>query len=452
MAAEMRVILVGKTGIDAQLRRDRSIEVVSATTPMEAIGHLSQRNLGQSGPSVVLVGTDVDAELSNPTAGTGSPSRHTPLERFITGLRTVEPAVRVVRITNNDSAASVRQVTPSDDAATPAPATKRAGTSASATFDASLPSNADMATLERAIRGTDARETEQPTLDHQVARLNAAAPVGDHMLVTELARGKSITDLAMATITARMGTQVRLIAVGQGPIVGPSAVVEHEGHVFGHLTAQADPQSLAPHASWLAGWLQLQDMQAKLRRAAFTDPLTGAWNRRYFERFLGAAINNARAKRLHVTVLLFDIDDFKRYNDEFGHDAGDEILVEAVRLMRSVIRPTDRVCRIGGDEFAVIFHDPQGPRVQGSSNSVSVVELANRFKRQIVEHRFPKLTTMARGTLTISGGMAAFPWDGTCPAELLTRADELARESKVSGKNAITFGPGAIKAGLNTPI
>lgn len=440
----MRVILVGKTGIDAQLRRDRSIEVVSATTPMEAIGHLSQRHLGQSGPSVVLVGTDVDAELSS-AAATGSSSRHTPLERFITGLRTVEPAVRVVRMTNEQAA-------PSADAAglreTHVDPARRVA--ATATFDASLPLNADRETLERTIRGTDCqRDASTPDALGVCA---SAAAVGDHMLVTELARGRNITDLALATITARLGTQVRLLAVGQGAIVGPSAVVESQGHVHGHLIAQADPQLLAPHAAWLAGWLQLQDMQAKLRRAAFTDPLTGAWNRRYFERFLAAAINNARAKRLHVTVLLFDIDDFKRYNDEFGHDAGDEILVEAVRLMRSVIRPTDRVCRIGGDEFAVIFHDPQGPRVQGSSNSVSVVELANRFKRQIVEHKFPKLTSMARGTLTISGGMAAFPWDGSCPSELLTRADELARESKVAGKNAITFGPGAIKAGLNTPI
>ena len=180
-----------------------------------------------------------------------------------------------------------------------------------------------------------------------------------------------------------------------------------------------------------------------------TDPLTGAWNRRYFDRFLRVAMENARSNRRHVTVLLFDIDDFKRYNDEFGHDAGDEILVETVKLMRSVIRPSDRVCRIGGDEFAVIFHDPEGPRTEGSSNAVSVVELANRFRRQVHEHKFPKLGMHARGTLTISGGMASFPWDGATPAELLTRADMLARDSKRAGKNVITFGAGAHKAGAD---
>jgi diguanylate cyclase (GGDEF)-like protein len=196
----------------------------------------------------------------------------------------------------------------------------------------------------------------------------------------------------------------------------------------------------------LASWLHLQETQSRLRRAALTDPLTGAWNRRYFDRFLASAISTARAKRQHVNVLLFDIDNFKRYNDEFGHDAGDEILVEAVKLMRSVIRPTDRVCRIGGDEFAVIFHDPDGPRVKGSSDSLSTVELAHRFRRQILEHKFPKLGALARGTLTISGGMAAFPWDGSNAVDLLSRADELARASKSSGKNVITFGPGALRS------
>ncbi|MCX5689172.1 MAG: hypothetical protein NTV94_05185, partial [Planctomycetota bacterium] len=280
MAAEMRVILVGKTGIDAQLRRDRSIEVVSATTPMEAIGHLSQRNVGQSSPSVVLVGIDVGDELSNASAGSSASSRHTPLERFITGLRTVEPAVRVVRMTSDDAGSADAGPAQLDAHVTPAHVPPRGGSIASASFDASLATNADRATLERAIRGTDGAIPELPVPQAQGTRLDALAPVGDHMLVTELARGKSITELAMATITARLGTQVRLIPLGQGPVVGPSAVVECEGHVFGHLIAQADPQTLAPHAAWLAGWLQLQDAQAKLRRAAFTDPLTGAWNRR----------------------------------------------------------------------------------------------------------------------------------------------------------------------------
>jgi len=72
-----------------------------------------------------------------------------------------------------------------------------------------------------------------------------------------------------------------------------------------------------------------------------------------------------------VTVMVFDIDDFKTYNDQYGHEAGDDILREAVRLLRSVIRPSDRVCRIGGDEFAVISYEPSGPRQEGSVESAA---------------------------------------------------------------------------------
>ncbi len=141
---------------------------------------------------------------------------------------------------------------------------------------------------------------------------------------------------------------------------------------------------------------------------------------------------------------MFDIDDFKKYNDEYGHDAGDEILSEVVRLLRSVTRPTDKVCRIGGDEFAVVFHEPEGPRSPDSKHPTTVHAITRRFQQQVISHKFPKLSGCAPGTLTISGGLATFPWDGQTPAELLARADERAMESKRQGKNAITIGPGAI--------
>ena len=198
---------------------------------------------------------------------------------------------------------------------------------------------------------------------------------------------------------------------------------------------------LAIHARWLAGWLRARDQQSQLRAAAFTDPLTGAYNRRYFERFLATAIDQAREARRHLTVMVFDIDDFKTYNDRYGHDAGDDILREIVRLMRTVIRPTDRVCRIGGDEFAVIFNEPAGPRVEGSRHPESVFMLTQRFQQQVQEHHFPKLGDCAPGTITVSGGLATYPWDGTTPEQLLSKADHHALASKRQGKNAITFGP-----------
>jgi diguanylate cyclase (GGDEF)-like protein len=158
---------------------------------------------------------------------------------------------------------------------------------------------------------------------------------------------------------------------------------------------------------------------------------------------MDAAIGQARKARRSLTLMVFDIDDFKKYNDAFGHAAGDEILIETVRLLNSVIRPSDRVCRVGGDEFAVIFYEPQGPRAANSAPPESVYGIATRFQQQICNHRFPKLGEQAAGSLTISGGLATFPWDGNDAGALLDRADQLSMESKKQGKNALTFGRAA---------
>ena len=176
---------------------------------------------------------------------------------------------------------------------------------------------------------------------------------------------------------------------------------------------------------------------------AFRDELTAAWNRRYLASFLEEAIEEARQLRRQLTVLVFDIDDFKSYNDRFGHAAGDTILRNTVQLLGSVIREGDRVCRIGGDEFAVVFADLQAPRQPGTSHPDTVEAIARRFQEQVCAMRFPELGLHAPGTLSISGGLASFPWDGHDGASLIRMADERALESKRRGKNCMTIGPGA---------
>ncbi len=207
------------------------------------------------------------------------------------------------------------------------------------------------------------------------------------------------------------------------------------------LSSSLPPATLAPAAVWLGAWLELEHQQATLREAAYRDPLTGAWNRRHFDEFLPKAIEEAQAERRSVTVLLFDIDDFKCFNDEYGHAAGDEILIECVRLLDTAVRPTDKVCRIGGDEFAVIFYEPEGPRESSSHHPKSVFDIAERFRALVCEARFRKLADDAPGKLTISGGLATYPWDGRTAQELVERADQLALEGKKHGKNVIAIGP-----------
>ena len=244
---------------------------------------------------------------------------------------------------------------------------------------------------------------------------------------------------------------------------GPHIKVIHNGHLLGYLVSPTDAGAIhrldPAHVEYLTAWAALDRHESQLREFAFMDELTGAYNRRFFNRFMASSLEAARNTRQFVTLLYFDIDDFKLYNDRFGHGAGDEILVSVVALLKSVIRPTDKVCRLGGDEFAVIFYDPspasarpgeepdpsplRDSRVGGAPQSLQ--QIAERFQRQICSHRFPKLGEMAPGTLTVSGGMATYPWDGRTPEELLARADELLMGSKAKGKNLITLGPGSIE-------
>jgi two-component system, cell cycle response regulator len=222
-----------------------------------------------------------------------------------------------------------------------------------------------------------------------------------------------------------------------------AAPVSHGGRVFAHLVGPAAAaRELADAAAWLASWLALREQHAQLKQAAFTDPLTGSWNRRFFDRFLAASLDAARADRRNVSILLFDIDNFKHFNDRWGHPAGDEILRETARLLNSVIRPSDRVCRLGGDEFGVIFDEPQGPRDPRSRHPATIFDIARRFQKQVESAQFPKLGHDAPGPLSISGGLATFPWDGTDPASLIDHADRLLVASKRAGKNAICYGSG----------
>lgn len=239
---------------------------------------------------------------------------------------------------------------------------------------------------------------------------------------------------------------VSLEKVDQAP--QPAVDVAHGGRLYGVLSsASADIKALGSWAAWLSRWVALDQRQSELYTMAMRDELTGLWNRRYFDRFLARVLEHAANGRQQVTLLVFDIDNFKLYNDNYGHPAGDEILRSTATLIQSLVREHDVVARIGGDEFAVVFWDKGEPRHLGSQHPDSVIGIAKRFQKAICEHRFPKLGEEAVGQLTVSGGLAGFPWDGRTPDELMARADAMAMQSKRQGKNAICFGPGAAPNG-----
>jgi len=278
------------------------------------------------------------------------------------------------------------------------------------------------------------------------------AELGDIDLVDELLKtGRRLKSKALTMVRQQSGLRGIDLAEqrDQVPTRHCQVAVVHEDEVFGYLHAPrevADVETLTPWAVWLSRWLGLEQRYRRLWTMALQDELTGAWNRRYFNRFLARMLKRASRERFQVTVMIFDIDNFKSYNDRYGHAAGDEILRETARLMRSFTREHDVVARVGGDEFGVVFWDAGEPRSGDGQHPMDVEQAVERFRCAIAGHHFPKLAEEARGTLTISAGLASYPWDGRTPERLVRLADEMAIRSKRSGKNALTLGPGALRA------
>jgi len=189
-----------------------------------------------------------------------------------------------------------------------------------------------------------------------------------------------------------------------------------------------------------------------LERLATEDDLTGLKNRRYIWEFSRQIMEHVRKGNGRVTLLVFDIDDFKHYNDVYGHCAGDEVLKQAAVLMRRCCRGHDVVGRIGGDEFAVVFWDepqakPLGAPAGGAERRSARAEhpkeaifIAKRFVRELEKSELSALAGLGpegKGVLTISGGLASFPRDGSTIQELFQQADKALLEAKRSGKNRI---------------
>lgn len=209
----------------------------------------------------------------------------------------------------------------------------------------------------------------------------------------------------------------------------------------------AAQHALAHLCVTLAKVRQIDDRQARLQKLAITDELTGLSNNRYFRHFLARILEKAKTQRFPVTLLLFDIDNFKKYNDTFGHGVGDEILKQTSGLMKRSTRDHDLVARISGDEFAVVFWEKEGPRQQYDASQPpgrlpsTPMQIAQRFRKLLSNKDFTEFSLLGpagKGVLTVSGGMAVFPYDGRTPEELIEAADRaLMFGAKKGGKNSI---------------
>jgi len=162
----------------------------------------------------------------------------------------------------------------------------------------------------------------------------------------------------------------------------------------------------------------------RVKQLAYLDGLTGIFNRRFFEVRIMEEIERARRYGSGMAVIMADIDQFKKLNDEFGHLLGDEVLRQVSSLFHQNLRKIDVVCRYGGEEFALLLSQTNAPQA---------VTVAEKLRKLVQGWEFPGVPR----TVTISAGVAAFPDHGSGRDELVRAADNALYAAKQSGRNRV---------------
>ena len=176
----------------------------------------------------------------------------------------------------------------------------------------------------------------------------------------------------------------------------------------------------------------IHELQAQLREQAMRDPLTGMYNRRFLDDALPGEIARAIREQTPLSLMMMDIDHFKRVNDTHGHQAGDEVLRMLADILRNEARRTDVVCRYGGEEFVLLL-----PKM----NLESARMRAERWRRMFAEMDVPVESGKLRCTLSV--GIAVFPDHGNSAEDLLRNGDRALYLAKALGRNRVeTYDPG----------
>ncbi len=184
----------------------------------------------------------------------------------------------------------------------------------------------------------------------------------------------------------------------------------------------------------LAGAQQeIADLRENLARAmteAERDFLTGAYNRKAFDKRLNESVHGSKLDTTELTLLMLDIDHFKHFNDSFGHLIGDEVLKIVAKTLIDTLKGMDCVARYGGEEFAVIL--PNTPIAGG-------MVVAEAIRKSIAGKELKRKTTGENfGVITVSVGVSTFRHTEDTSESLIARADEALYNSKNSGRNRVT--------------
>ncbi len=246
--------------------------------------------------------------------------------------------------------------------------------------------------------------------------------------------GLAATSLSMAEVTdfetdPRFPEQRRLARNGGYCSVLVFPLIGHSGQLLGTMASYyTRPHQSTPEERQIAELFGMQAaiaienacLREKLHQLSVTDGMTGAFNYRHFRESLEREIARGKRWKRSLAIVMIDIDNFKKYNDTFGHQQGDLALRTVTRILQEGARASDIVARYGGEELIVIL-----PETDGQGGLV----IAEKLRRGVEEHDFPN------ARVTVSSGVASYPADGQTPDELVAAADAALYAAKRLGKN-----------------
>jgi len=169
-------------------------------------------------------------------------------------------------------------------------------------------------------------------------------------------------------------------------------------------------------------------MFSRTRESSLKDRLTGLYNRRYFNEFFRKELSRSKRYNSATSIMLFDVDDFKHYNDANGHLDGDELLVNIAEITRNSIREADCAFRYGGEEFVVIL--PQ-------TNSEEAIVVGERLRKSVSLYDFKNKEKQPKGVVSVSVGVVSCMNSSMSETEMVDMADKAMYEAKQRGKNTV---------------
>lgn len=204
---------------------------------------------------------------------------------------------------------------------------------------------------------------------------------------------------------------------------GPDGVIFFEGRIQPLPVPWKGERSVV----WVARNITTRhELEGQLRRMSETDPLTGVYNRRKLVEQLQERFAEFRRYARPATLIMFDIDHFKRINDRFGHGAGDDVLCCIADICLEQLRDVDLFCRVGGEEFAALLPE---------TDLDAATRVADRLREAVARHS----VQCAQGdvSVTVSLGVAGFVATDALPEDVLRRADDALYQAKRAGRDRV---------------